>query len=173
MVVCSYLIAHAFFSVYSMCVDTLFLCFCKWHILSQLWHLYVIQIIHANVQTGSYVKGEKKKTVEEGRNVRNERNENFSHFWCWAVTNFKLHEIRCATFQNNSLLLLAWKMLLLGDEVILWVLLLACHLTFFLFLCLLSYFSLPNSPPLISLPTCPLTPWCMHTFFSHSPINTK
>uniref|UniRef100_A0A669DA40 Choline transporter-like protein n=1 Tax=Oreochromis niloticus TaxID=8128 RepID=A0A669DA40_ORENI len=29
MVVCSYLIAHAFFSVYSMCVDTLFLCFCE------------------------------------------------------------------------------------------------------------------------------------------------
>lgn len=26
------------------------------------------------------MKGEKKKTVEEGRNVRNERNENFSHF---------------------------------------------------------------------------------------------
>lgn len=25
----SYLIAHGFFSVYSMCVDTLFLCFCK------------------------------------------------------------------------------------------------------------------------------------------------
>lgn len=62
-----------------MCVDTLFLCFCKWHILRQLWHLYVIQIIHANVQTGSYVKGEK-KTVEEGRNVRNELNENFAHF---------------------------------------------------------------------------------------------
>lgn len=25
----SYLIAHGFFSVYGMCVDTLFLCFCK------------------------------------------------------------------------------------------------------------------------------------------------
>ncbi|XP_067333779.1 choline transporter-like protein 2 isoform X2 [Channa argus] len=28
-VICSYLIAHGFFSVYSMCVDTLFLCFCE------------------------------------------------------------------------------------------------------------------------------------------------
>lgn len=28
-VICSYLIAHGFFSVYAMCVDTLFLCFCK------------------------------------------------------------------------------------------------------------------------------------------------
>lgn len=28
-VVGSYLIAHGFFSVYNMCVDTLFLCFCK------------------------------------------------------------------------------------------------------------------------------------------------
>uniref|UniRef100_A0A6Q2ZCJ5 Choline transporter-like protein n=1 Tax=Esox lucius TaxID=8010 RepID=A0A6Q2ZCJ5_ESOLU len=27
--VCSYLIAHGFFSVYAMCVDTLFLCFCE------------------------------------------------------------------------------------------------------------------------------------------------
>ncbi|MBN3284735.1 CTL5B protein, partial [Polyodon spathula] len=27
----SYLIAHGFFSVYAMCVDTLFLCFCKYH----------------------------------------------------------------------------------------------------------------------------------------------
>jgi hypothetical protein len=26
----SYLIAHGFFSVYGMCVDTLFLCFCEW-----------------------------------------------------------------------------------------------------------------------------------------------
>ena len=29
-VVGSYLIAHGFFSVYAMCVDTLFLCFCEW-----------------------------------------------------------------------------------------------------------------------------------------------
>lgn len=29
-IVGSYLIAHGFFSVYGMCVDTLFLCFCKW-----------------------------------------------------------------------------------------------------------------------------------------------
>lgn len=28
-VVGSYLIAHGFFSVYAMCVDTLFLCFCE------------------------------------------------------------------------------------------------------------------------------------------------
>ena len=30
-VVGSYLIAHGFFSVYAMCVDTLFLCFCEYH----------------------------------------------------------------------------------------------------------------------------------------------
>lgn len=29
-IVGSYLIAHGFFSVYGMCVDTLFLCFCKY-----------------------------------------------------------------------------------------------------------------------------------------------
>ncbi|KAF7236335.1 Choline transporter-like protein 2 [Varanus komodoensis] len=29
-IVGSYLIAHGFFSVYAMCVDTLFLCFCKY-----------------------------------------------------------------------------------------------------------------------------------------------
>lgn len=29
-IVGSYLIAHGFFSVYGMCVDTLFLCFCEW-----------------------------------------------------------------------------------------------------------------------------------------------
>lgn len=28
-IVGSYLIAHGFFSVYGMCVDTLFLCFCE------------------------------------------------------------------------------------------------------------------------------------------------
>lgn len=28
-VIGSYLIAHGFFSVYGMCVDTLFLCFCE------------------------------------------------------------------------------------------------------------------------------------------------
>lgn len=33
-VVGAYLIAHGFFSVYAMCVDTLFLCFCKW------WHIF-------------------------------------------------------------------------------------------------------------------------------------
>uniref|UniRef100_A0A671XP01 Choline transporter-like protein n=1 Tax=Sparus aurata TaxID=8175 RepID=A0A671XP01_SPAAU len=33
LVVGSYLIAHGFFSVYAMCVDTLFLCFCEYHCL--------------------------------------------------------------------------------------------------------------------------------------------
>lgn len=30
----SYMIAHGFFNVYAMCVDTLFLCFCKYTLLN-------------------------------------------------------------------------------------------------------------------------------------------
>lgn len=32
----SYMIAHGFFNVYAMCVDTLFLCFCKY----TLYYIY-------------------------------------------------------------------------------------------------------------------------------------
>ena len=52
----AYVVAHAFFSVYNMAIDTIFLCFCEYNVKQLDLFTWAISIIISNIGIGKHMQ---------------------------------------------------------------------------------------------------------------------